>query len=253
MTSGPDKLGCSLSVIMITKNAQRTLRQSLQSVQSIASEIIIIDSGSTDDTLVICHEFTDQVFSMDWPGFGMQKQRALDKASCDWVLSLDSDEVLTSDLADEIQLIVKGSQYDGFSINRHMRFYDKVFKLPIGKDQCLRLFKRECGRFSACHVHERVIVEGVIGKLKSYMIHYSYESISHWMTKMNEYTSIASHEKSQAGKKCSLSKAIMSSMFTFIRFYFFKGGILEGKMGFVFSVNSAINNYYKYLKLAIDE
>lgn len=238
----------SLSVILITKNAEKILEACLSAVKSIADEIIILDSGSEDNTLEIAKQFTSHVISTDWPGFGIQKQRALDRATGDWVLSIDADEVLSDALQKEISEVVRRSDYDAFEINRIMIFAQKPVSC-FGKEYCLRLFKRDKAYFSKDMVHERVVCNEKIHKLKHPLFHYSYNSIDHWIDKMNLYTTLSIQSK----KKSSVSKAIVSSILTFFKFYFLKGGIFGGRMGFVISLNWVMGNYYKYLKLALNK
>ena len=154
-----------LSVIIITKNAERTIRLCLGSIKTIASEIVIVDSGSTDNTLSICREYTNNIYSMDWPGYGIQKQRALDKATCEWVLSLDADEVVTAKLAEEIVCVMEGSHYFAYMFNRVTVYNQKQLRHCIGRDKCLRLFKREKACFSTDVVHEAVVTSYEVGLL----------------------------------------------------------------------------------------
>lgn len=238
----------SLSVILITKNAARTLDVCLKSISGIADEIIILDSGSVDNTLDIAKKFTSHVISTDWPGFGLQKQRALDRATGTWVLSIDADEVLSDALQQEISKVVSCSDYDAYELNHIMIFAGKKISC-FGKEYRLRLFRRNKACFSEDKVHERVVCDARISKLKHSFYHYSYDSIDHWMDKMNLYTTLSIQSK----KKSSVTKAVASSILTFLKFYVLKGGILGGRMGFVISVNWAVGNYYKYLKLALNK
>ena len=128
-------------------------------------------------------------------------------------------------------------------------FCGKLLRRSIGGNRCLRLFKKESANFSENKIHERVIIIGNVGHIKSYFIHYSYSDISDWLSKMNTYSSLQVEEKIKRSSKSSLTKAIVSGIATFIKFYFFKGAFLEGRMGFILSFNAAMSNYYKYLKL----
>ena len=237
----------SLSVILITKNAEKTLEACLSAVESIANEIIILDSGSEDNTLEIAKQFTSHVISTDWPGFGIQKQRALDRATGDWVLSIDADEVLSDALQQEVLSAIKRNNYDAYYLRFIMVFAGN--KIKGFNEYRMRLFKREKSHFSDDQVHERLITSGKIGRLRQPLYHYSYQSIDHWIDKMNLYTTLSIQSK----KKSSVSKAVISSILTFFKFYFLKGGIFGGRMGFVISLNWAMGNYYKYLKLALNK
>jgi glycosyltransferase involved in cell wall biosynthesis len=239
-----------LSVIIITKDAQGTIDLCLAAVKSIADEIIIIDSGSTDNTLEICRRYTDKVYERDWPGYGIQKQRALDLATQDWVLSLDADEVLEKELSLAIANIVAGQgNYNAYKISLHMFFLGALMN-HAGKSMSVRLFKRNSARFSADKVHERIIFDGPIGRLPGYCTHYSYKSLTHWLEKMNTYTSIQAKKKQAKAPRFGVSKAFLKSLFAFFKIYFIKKGFLDGKPGFVYAVNGAISSFYKYLKIA---
>ena len=153
----------SLSVVIITKNEAHNIRACLESA-AWADEIIVVDSGSTDDTIAIAREFTSQVYQHDWPGFGAQKNRALSYASRDWVLSLDADERVTSELRSQIIKAMGSARENGFYLPRLSQFCGQFIKHSGWyPDYVLRLFKREKGLFSDDLVHESVILQGPSG------------------------------------------------------------------------------------------
>src|SRR5512135_1056383 len=155
----------SLSVIIITKNEAADIRACLESV-AWADEIIVVDSGSTDDTVAICKEFGAQVHVHDWPGFGVQKNRALGYATKDWVLSLDADERVTPELRDEIETVLraKRNMSDAYLVSRLSSFCGRFMRHSGWYPDLLpRLFKRSNARFSDDLVHERLIVDGETG------------------------------------------------------------------------------------------
>jgi len=240
----------TLSVILITKNSARTLTPCLESIKSIAHEIIVLDSGSTDDTLTIAKRFTEQVYSTDWPGFGPQKQRALDKAKSDWVLSLDSDEVLSPECQQEIRATLAAPQYLAYRIPRVMIFAGRKLHHSGCADAPLRLFKRGTAKFNDKLVHESLITEHPVGMLRAALWHYSYADLGDWIAKMNLYSDLEYQQKTQPSG--SVSKAVMAGFVAFIKMYFLKKGFLDGRLGFVASVNSAVASYYKYLKRALN-
>lgn len=245
-----------LSVIIITCNSATTLAACLQAVKEIAAEIIILDSGSTDATAAIAQQYTNKYYQTDWPGYGKQKQRALDKASGDWVLSIDADEVITAELAAQIKQSInnKNNQYNAYRIRQRYYFQQQEIKRGPSNKYCLRLFKREYARFSADTIHEKIqIKEEKIGILDAAFKHYSVNSMQQWFEKINSYSSLSANSKRQLGKKSGLAKAIISAAYMFTRCYFFKLGILDGKIGFVYASNAAISSYIKYLKLYYDQ
>lgn len=238
-----------LSVIIITKNEAQHISRCLASV-SWADELIVLDSGSGDNTVELCKVYTDKVFVTDWPGFGIQKQRALDKASGDWILSLDADEQVTPQLKAEIEQAMKNNQYDGFEIPRLSSYCGREMKHGgWWPDYVLRLFKRETGKFSPELVHERVEVNGKIGKLIQPLLHEAFINPEEVLHKLNSYSSLGARKLHEAGKTTSLGEAILKGLWTFIRTYFLKAAFLDGQQGLMLAISNAEGAYYKYLKL----
>lgn len=240
-----------LSVIIITKNEALDILECLESV-AWADEIIVLDSGSEDDTAEICRRYTDKVFITDWPGYGVQKQRALEKANGDWILSIDADERITPELRKEIGQVMVDNAYDGYLLPRLSSYCGQFMKhggwYP---DYVLRLFRREKGRFSLELVHESVMLEGRVGKLNGLILHNSYSDLEEVVTKVNSYSSLNAQKLFERGKKSSLSKAIFHALWKFINTYFIKLGFLDGRRGLMLAVSSAEGVYYKYVKLLL--
>ncbi|MEQ1665908.1 MAG: glycosyltransferase family 2 protein, partial [Bdellovibrionales bacterium] len=235
-----------LSVIIITKNEEANIRACLESVK-FADEIIVCDSGSTDKTLEICRAFTQQVFVTDWQGFGVQKQRALDKATQKWVLSIDADERISEELRAEILLAIKNDSCDGYFLPRLS--YVCGERVRYGgwyPDYILRLFKKSSGEFTKDLVHEKVIVKGRTERLKNHILHYSYENLSQLILKMDRYSSLNATKEFKKNKDSSLITALGRATFAFVKSYFLKFGLFDGRVGFVVAVSSAESAYYKY-------
>jgi glycosyltransferase involved in cell wall biosynthesis len=241
-------MAIKLSVIVITKNEALNIAQCLESVKW-ADEIIVLDSGSTDETVSICRQFTPHVFETDWQGFGVQKQRALEKATGDWVLSIDADEIISPELHAEIEQAML-QDFDAFLLPRLSSYCGKFIKhggwYP---DYILRLFRRELGHFTDDVIHERVIVEGKIGKLTTPILHESYRDLSEVLEKVNSYSSLNAQKLFEKSAKSSLSKAIFRALWKFIQTYFIKAAFLDGQYGLMLAISSAESVYYKYLKL----
>ena len=238
-----------LSVIIICKNEAEHIGRCLASV-SFADEIIVLDSGSSDDTLNICRQYTDQVFSTDWPGFGQQKQRALAKASHDWILSIDADEEISLALQAEILAAIQQSDIQGFFIPRLSRYCGKAIKhAGWWPDYVLRLFQRQAGEFTDDLVHERVIVTGAIEHLKSPILHEAFVDPEEVLSKINSYSSLGAQKLFNQGKNANLSLAIVKGLWTFFRTYILKAAILDGAEGLMLAISNAEGSYYKYLKL----
>lgn len=239
-----------LSVIIITKNESEHIADCLESV-SWADEIIVFDSGSSDHTIEICKRYTPHIYQTDWPGFGPQKQRALNKATGDWVLSIDADERITKELQSEIEREIQNSKETcGFEIPRLSSYCGKQMKHGgWWPDYVLRLFSKKFGHFSDSLVHERVIINGPVGHLKNPIIHESYTSLEEVLSKTNNYSSLGADMLFDQGKKSSLAQAIIRAAWTFFRTYVIKASILDGEQGAMLAISNAEVTYYKYLKL----
>ncbi|MCK5830182.1 MAG: glycosyltransferase family 2 protein [Methylococcales bacterium] len=240
-----------LSVIIVTKNESEHIECCLLSV-SWVDEIIIFDSGSTDNTVEICKKYTPLVYETDWPGFGPQKQRALEKTTGEWVLSIDADEQITKELRSEIQLAIKNQQdnTNGFEIPRLSSYCGKQIKHGgWWPDYVLRLFKKNEGKFSNSIVHERVIVNGSIRQLNNPILHESYTSLEEVLSKTNTYSSLGAKMLYEKGKNSSLLQAILRAIWTFFRTFFIKASFLDGEQGLMLAISNAEVTYYKYLKL----
>lgn len=238
-----------ISVILITKNEASKIEKCLRSV-SWADEIIIFDSGSSDATLEIAKKYTDKIYKTDWPGFGPQKQRALEKAKYEWVFSIDADEVVSEELKKEMMMAIEKNECDGYFMPRLTYFCGKpIYQMGWYPDYLIRLFKKSKSRFSEDLVHEKVLVEGALKKLKEPLIHESYENLNQFMHKINVYSELGAQKLFQKNESSGLLKALIRGFLAFFKLYFFKRGFLEGREGFIISVSSAESAYYKYLKL----
>jgi glycosyltransferase involved in cell wall biosynthesis len=241
-----------LSVIVIVKNEQAVIRRCLESI-AWADEIIVLDSGSTDGTVAICKEYTPQVYETDWPGFGPQKNRALQRASGDWVLSLDADEWVLPELRDEIRKTVAGTgNQAAFRIPRLSSFCGReMHHSGWWPDYVVRLFRRDRARFSDDSVHERVIVEGSTGTLVNALRHETFVDLEDLLGKMNVYSTLSARDAHAKGKRGSLTRAVLKSFWAFIRIYVLRLGFLDGREGFMLAVSTAEGTYYRYAKLAL--
>ncbi len=241
----------TLSVIIITKNEAERLPRCLESVREIADEIIVLDSGSTDATLEIARRYTDKVtVSADWPGFGPQKNRALDDATGDWVLSLDADEWLTQELAAEVVAVLKAPTAEVYEIPRLSSFCGRPMQHSgWWPDHVARLFRRGTARFSDDLVHERLVFSGSTRRLKSPLNHETYRNLDEMLVKLNRYSTDGAENHLKHGKRGGLGKAIGRGVWAFVRTYVIRAGFLDGREGFLLAVANAETTYYRYLKL----
>lgn len=239
-----------LSVILIVKNEADHIRRCLESI-AWADEIIILDSGSTDDTRAIASEFTSHIYETDWPGFGPQKNRALAKAQYPWVLSLDADEELTSSLQQEIQdILTNPAALNGYAIRRQSLFCGRWIRHGDWRsDWVIRLWRRGCGQFEDRLVHEKLILSGNVGRLQHIMKHYTYPNLEAALTKMNRYSTIWASEAFAKERRGSVIQGLLRALWCFIRGYGLRAGFLDGWQGLVLGVTNAVGTFYKYAKL----
>lgn len=240
-----------ISATILTKNSEETLPATLESLKNFP-EVLILDTGSTDRTFEIAALFPNvRVIKKTFEGFGKTHNLASDLASYDWILSIDSDEVLSSELSSEILGLTldPGAVY---SIDRHNHFQGKHIKYCAGwhPDRIVRIYHRKRTRFTEDRVHERIVTSNLqIVPLRHRMIHTPYRTIEEFMNKMQFYSTLFAEQN--AGKKqSSLGKAVAHGLSAFLKSYIAKRGFLGGREGFVISVYNGHTAYYKYLKLA---
>ena len=241
----------TLSAILITRNEEANLEDCLASLDGLATQIVVVDTQSTDRTLAIAQRYGALISSPpDWPGFGPQKNRALDLASEDWVLSLDADERLTPELRAEIMGVLDKPQTDCYAIPR-LSWYCGRFMRHSGwtPDYVDRLFKRGSARFSTDLVHERLIPKGPVLRLKNQMLHYSFMNLAQVQEKMERYSTASAQQAFARGKTASPLKAILHGAWSFFRTYILRAGFLDGPQGFSLALANAKGSYLRYIKL----
>jgi len=239
-----------LSVAIITKNEELNIRRCLESVKW-ADEIVVIDSGSTDRTKEICSEYKCICYDTPWLGFGMTKDLAVSKTTYDWVLSIDADEVLTSELVNEIRQLLKGNHiYHGYKIKRNSFYLGKMVRFcGWNHDYTLRLFNKKNGNFNHKTVHEYVELDSQPGLLKNAMLHYTYPDVASHYDKMKRYAELGAKNLFQRNRTSTPCIAILRGVLKFVKMYLLQKGFLDGSTGFLLSVNSGWGVYYKYLLL----
>lgn len=240
----------TLSVILITYNEADNIGPCLDSV-GFADEIIVVDRGSEDATVDIAQAKGARVIvTDDWPGYGPQKNRALDLASCDWVLSIDADERVTPELAQAIQDELRNPMADAYKMARLSNFCGRWIRHSgWWPDYVVRLFKRGTARFTESIVHERVDVSGPVAVLPGHFLHYAYPDLETLLTKTNRYSSGAAVTMHSKGRRATLFGAMGHSIWTFIRIYLIRRGFLDGQEGFILAVGAAHGSFFRYSKL----
>ena len=240
-----------LSAIVITRNEQANIADCLSSLD-FADEVIVLDSGSSDDTVAIARSLGARVsLTTDWPGFGAQKNRALDLAGGDWVLSIDADERVTPALRQEILLsIEQAGAVNCFSMPRSSRFCGRFIRHSgWSPDYVDRLFRKGSARFSDDLVHERLVHKMPAKRLGQPLLHYSYQDFSDVLLKVDRYSSDSAAQAFARGRRASVVGAMGHGFWAFVRTYIVKVGFMDGAHGLALAIASAEGSYYRHLKL----
>ena len=242
--------GLSLSVVIITLNEQENLGRTLASV-AWADDVIVVDSGSTDRTREIAESFRARFFMEPWKGFAAQKNSALEKATGDWVLSLDADEEVEPALAEEIRAVLGADpSVAGFWIPRKNFFLGRWIRHGgFYPDAKLRLFRRGAGRFEDRLVHEDVKLDGAAGRLQHHLLHHAYPTLDSYIEHMNRYSSLgAQMAVAKRRRGFSLIDIVLRPKLTFLYNYVVRGGFLDGREGLLLHAYHATYVSWKYAK-----
>lgn len=238
-----------LSAVLITLNCAGSLPATLESLK-FCEEILAVDSGSSDGTIAILQAAGAKVIHADWRGFGPQKQFAIEQAAHDWVLCVDSDEIVSAGLRGSIETVLAKPECDYYQFPRCNRFLGRYLRHGEGyPDLSLRLFDRRKARWSDDAVHEKVITFGVVGRLQGDLLHHSEDSLETYLAKQNRYTSLAARTLVEEGKAVPTAKLLFSPLFRFIKFYFFRGGFRDGLPGLIHILCGCFNSFIKYAKM----
>ncbi|OGE33558.1 hypothetical protein A3J19_02350 [Candidatus Daviesbacteria bacterium RIFCSPLOWO2_02_FULL_41_8] len=247
-----------ISVVLAVYNEEDNLKNCLESVKDLAWEIIIVDGGSIDKTLNIARQFGAKIIQTNNPAvFHINKNKAIDAASGDWILQLDADEVVTAELSEEIIKSVNSSKdINGYWIPRK-NFFLGMFLTKGGQypDYTLRLYKKGMGRLPAKDVHEQASVDGEVRYLKSDLVHFRDKDFSTYMEGFNTYTDLLATQTSQSGTGVNLISFIeyifIKPAFWFVKTFFRHKGYVDGFPGFIFALFSALRFPVAYLKFMI--
>ena len=240
----------SISVTILTCNSARHLSKVLDALRSF-DEVLILDSGSSDETLNIARLFPNvRIHSTVFKGFGPTHNEAVARARNDWIFSVDSDEIVTPELAMEISSTVLDESMV-YSVPLKNYLYGKWIRhCGWHPDRHIRIFNRRRTRFNDAHVHEAILTEGLREfRLREFLLHFSFSSSADFLTKIQRYSDLFA-EQNAGRKSSSLAKAISRAAWSFLKVYFLQFGFLSGRAGFVIAAANSQGVYYKYLKLA---
>jgi len=237
-----------LSVIVIAKNEAANIGGCLDSVAFADERIVVVDKN-TDGTAEIAAARGALVLDHAFEGFGAQKNFALSQATGDWVFSLDADERVTAALAGEIAQAMNGAKADGFEVPRLSSFCGRQMRHSGWyPDYVLRLFRRGKARFSDDLVHERVICDGKVERLRNDLLHAPVTKLEDALSRMDRYSTSGAAMTVARGKRVSFSSGITHGLWSFFRTYILRGGFLDGREGFLLAVANAEGTYYRYMK-----
>ncbi len=240
-----------LSATVITLNEEKDLPRLFSSVKNLADEIVVVDSGSTDKTLTIAERFGCITFKRKFDNYSNQKNYALEKASGDWILSLDADEEVTPELAQEIKRAIKDGSYDGYSIPRKNIILGKFIKHTRWDpelDRHVWLWRKGKGKWVGS-VHEEVVVSGKVGKLKNAKIHYQYKTVREFIDMINRYTNLEAEEMIKKGIRFSYFRFFYDPVYEFLVRFVYRKGFLDNWQGFALSYLMAIYKMTTWVKV----
>ena len=236
-----------LSVALITYNEEDIISRTLESVRDIASEIVVVDSRSTDRTREIAESYGAKVFVEEWKGYGEQKNSALEKCTQDWILFLDADEIVSEELKESIRKELKDPRAEGYMINRRTYYLGDFLKHAWQPEWRLRLVRRDANPRWEGNVHETLVVNGRVGKLKGDLLHFPYRDLKHQALKGMEFVYLSAKRKFERGEEVSfVNDVVLRPLWTFVREFFFRKGFLEGRRGFVLSMMASYHTFLKY-------
>ncbi|PCJ58447.1 MAG: family 2 glycosyl transferase [Planctomycetota bacterium] len=240
-----------ISVPIICSNNEGTITKVLESIKDLAFEIIVIvDHNSKDRTIEIAKEYTTNVFQEEWRGYSNQKNEALSRCTGDWILSLDSDEVVTEQLKSEILQAVQLGDKEGYFLSRRTFYIGKFMNYAWMPDARLRLAKSSANpKWDGSNVHELLLIDGEVGSLNGYLDHYSYEDINDHFSRTLKYAHDVASDRFKAGKKFFLLKLLFAPPFAFFKEYIFKRAIFDGLRGLIASASAGVYSFLKNVYL----
>ena len=236
-----------LSISIVTYNEENNIERCLKSIGDIATEIIIVDSGSTDRTIDIAKSYGAKVFTEVWKGYIVQKNSALSKCAKEWILCLDADEEVTKELKTSIRIAVKEDTRDGYFINRRTFYSGRLLKHAWQPEYILRLVRKQSSPcWGGYEPHASLYVIGSTDKMKGDLVHYSYKNIKDHIEGLSKYAYLTARSYNEDGKSFHLYKLLFNPLFSFIKEFFLKLGLLDGLRGFFVAALSAVYVFLKY-------
>ncbi len=239
-----------LTTVILTKNEEKNIIDVVKNALQVSSEVLIVDSGSTDETVSLAEANGARVVYRAWDNdFAAQRNFALEHVDTPWVLYLDADERLNDELVKVVKKAVQDNQQKQYSLVRKIHAFGMEYKHGIFKpDEVLRLFPTDKVHWEN-KVHERPVCNAPKSKLTGHVEHYTYDSWQQWWDKAGHYTTIWAEDQYAKGKRASLGSAFGHAFYGFIRAYIFQAGFVDGWSGLYSSIQHFVYTMLKYLKL----
>lgn len=240
----------TISAAFRTFNAGDLFDDVLASLDGLADEIIVVDSGSTDKTVEIAEKHNAVIIKEAWRGFIAQANYSFEFCTKDWILLMDQDEIVTTDLKTKIIKELENPKYDGYEVNRQTIYLGKRMNYVWYPDWIFRLGRKDKNaRCIGDEPHEVMTVDGTIGRIDAALDHYSHKDFADHLNKMTSYAKLGAISYHQRGKKATATKLILNPLWGFVKAYIFRLGFLDGKRGFIASFSTAVTVYLKYSML----
>ena len=243
----------NVTVVILTKNEEKNIEDAIENAKLVSEKVLIVDSGSTDNTVELARENGAKVVFREWDDdFSAQRNYALENIDTRWVVYLDADEQLNEQLISEIKKVIEADSVAMYRFIRRNSAFGKDFRYGVlGPDSVIRLFPKDKVRWQD-KVHERPVGDLPVITLKGYMKHYTYRTFEQYIQKMNQYSSIGAQNYHDKHKKVSvIGDFVFRPVFAFFKMYVLKKGFLEGWLGFVLCLNYANYTLNKYVKLKL--
>jgi glycosyltransferase involved in cell wall biosynthesis len=238
----------TLSAVIIAKNEAANVAECLDGL-AFCDETVVVDSGSSDDTVALAKAKGARVVHRDFDGFGPQKAFALSHVTSDWVLSIDADERVNAELERAISAAIDSNRADGYEIPRRSSFCGREIRHSgWAPDYVLRLFRRTHGRFTDDLVHERVICDGTVARLDAPLTHHPVRRLEDALSRVDRYSTAGAEMLVTSRRRVWFVSGIAHGAWAFFRAYVLRAGFLDGPEGFLIAVANAEGTYYRYMK-----
>lgn len=237
-----------LSVLIRAKDEEKNIGRAIKSVKDLADEVIVVDSGSKDNTVTIAKHLGAKVFFKEWEDYSSQLNYGIGLCEGEWVFVLDADEELTEELKHSVKIAINSGEFEVYMVNRRTYYMGRFLSHAWQPEWRIRLFKKGKVRFEG-RLHEKALFPGKAGKLRGYLNHYSFKSIYHHYTKSLEYAKIMAESMKKEGRRFRLYNLLFNPFWSAFKVYFLKRGFLDGLRGLSVAFSTFLYVFLKYMFL----